>query len=212
MRQSSIDSLRVHTMTPNQAMQRPLALAALLFLAACHHSDRDAEAKQQRERGERFDKTLEHFTTQHTGAVRFDTREAQSMFRKLTIDAQDAIAAKPNQLYWSISSQFDIYREASGAHLLLRAISDHWVLLSCTETQVADIRKQRRADRTSASFVLAYTLLSASPLHVELRGSSSGTGEDVSVAVAADEISGRVYTGRLADFELLDEGEPIETP
>jgi hypothetical protein len=194
-----------------KALPLQATLALLLILAACHQSKRDTEAKQQREREERFDATLQRFTTQHS-ALRFDTREPGSIFRKLTIDAQDSIAAAPAQRYWSISDQFDIYRDASGPHLLFRAISDHWVSLSCTETQVAEIRKQRRADRTFVSFALAYTLLSASPLHVELRGSSSGSGEDVSVAVAADEITGRFYTGQLSDFVLLDEGQSIETP
>jgi hypothetical protein len=192
-------------------MQRSVTIAALLLLAACHQSSRDKEATQQREREERFDATLQRFTSQHS-AIRFDTREPDSMFRKLTIDAQDSIAATPTQLYWSISDQFDIYRDASGPHLFFRAISDHWVSLSCTDAQVAEIRKQRRPDRTFVSFALAYTLRSASPIHVELRGSSSGGGEDTSVAVAADEITGRFYTGQLSDFVLIDEGQAIETP
>jgi hypothetical protein len=193
-------------------IQRCLLVAALLLFTACRESQRDIQARRDHEREQRLDATLEHFTAQHPGIIRLETREPGSIFRKLTIDAQEAIGAGREQLYWNISDQFDIYRDSSGPRLVFRAISDHWVWLACTDAQVADIRKQRRADRTFVSFALAFTLSSASPLHVELRGSSSGTGDDVSLAVAADEITGRLYTGRLVDFVLLGEGQSIETP
>ncbi len=136
----------------------------MFVLSACHQSNRDKEAKEQRERDERFDATLQHFTSQHS-AVRLDTREPNSIFRKLTIDAQDSIAATPSQLYWSISDQFDIYRDASGPRLFFRAISDHWVSLSCTDAQVAAIRKQCRPDRT-------FCILRAS-VHTSIRFSAA---------------------------------------
>lgn len=192
--------------------KRYYLLSTVFLIIACHDSATDREARREKGQEEHVESTRAQLLGRYPNVRRFDTREAGSIYRGLTIDAQDAIAAAPEQAYWNDATQLDIYRDSGGSHLKFRAIGDHWVSLDCADSQVSQLRKFHRTDRIFAQFTFVFTLTSAAPLRVELRGTNNGGRDDESLSVVADDIDGRLYGGRLVDFVLLDEGEPIETP
>jgi hypothetical protein len=169
----------------------------------------DRNARRNKEREEHVESTRAQLLARYPKAIHLETREAGSPYRGFTIDAQEVIAAAPEQIYWNDAMLFDIYRDSSGPRLTFRAISDHWLSLDCTDSQASQIRK---TDPILARFTFIFVLTSASPLRVELRGSGHGSGDEASLSVVADEIDGRFYTGRLVDFAQLDEEEARETP
>ena len=191
---------------------RAITIFLLPFLTACGETKKETETRLHRERRQQAETIKATTLSQYPNAIPFGSDEPFLLTRPLTVDVQDSIAASPTQVYWrevGEYSGFDIHRVRDGLRLILRGRDDEWASLDCSDDLAARIRQVYKPDNFLQRFLFVFRLTSASPLRVELRGKSDGDGEDTSLSVIAGDIDGRLYTGTLVGFSMLDEGDPI---
>ncbi|MEQ1860776.1 MAG: hypothetical protein ABMA13_12650 [Chthoniobacteraceae bacterium] len=187
----------------NERFLIPLLLAVL---PACGEKKQRTRERLEREREQQAETSKAQLLGHYSTATQFDARDPLSLTRKLTIDVQDTLVAAPHQLYWTEEMHFDLHRSRTGIQLTFRGGSDHWVSLDCSDGLASRIRRAHAPNNFLPRYLFVFRLASATPLQIELRAEREGSGEDMSLSVAADNIDGRLYTGTLIDFSLIDPG------
>lgn len=190
--------------------RRLLFLFLLAFLPACRESKQETKSRLDRELDQQAETTKTTLLGRYSTAKQFDARVPLALTRQLTIDVQDGITAIPDQLYWSEEKHFDLHRNKKGIQVTFRGGSSHWVSLDCSDELASRIRRAHNPDSFMPRVIFVFRLTSAAPLQIELRGEREGSGEDMSVSVAAEDIDGRIYTGALIDFALLHPGISLQ--
>ena len=184
-----------------------------MFLTGCCETKQQKKTRLdqelQQEQEQQSETTKARILSQYPNAIPFEPKVLASPIRPLTIDVQASIGASPGQPYWSDVSDFDIHRSRNGLRLVLHGSGDHWASLECSDDLAVRVRQAYKPDNYSMRFIFVFRLTSATPLRVELRGESDGSGEDATVSIKAADIDGRFYTGTLLDFSVLDEGYSI---
>lgn len=186
-----------------------LILTSIALVNACGESKRELQSKLDRDRTLQAEALKAKVISRYPDATQFDYRDPQSLSIKLTIDAQDSIAAAPAQLYWNEVSAFDIYRNRNGLNLTFRGRGDRWISLECADELASRIRQERNPHNIYCRYLLIFKLSSVAPLKVQLSAESDGSGEDTTLSVSVDDINGLIYKGQLIDFSILDSGHPL---
>lgn len=155
--------------------------------------------RQARERNENLQRNRAEFFAKHRDAEKFP-RDEDDQRSPLTILIQNEIAAHPEAQHWIETNEFDLYREKN-AILLSINDGDNWLKLEVSPAQSAQILASPRVGTWDAPFLFLFTISGVSPLRLEMAAESQGEG----ATLTANEVMGRLYTGRLEEVVALDQ-------
>jgi hypothetical protein len=109
----------------------------LALLTGCRESAKQRRAREESQR--RSDETVfrNKVLSRYASAVDFAKEGERELFAPmLTVEVQEQIAARPEQLYWIEVEHFNVLRRGSEIVLSIKTIDDSWVDLTMTQTQL----------------------------------------------------------------------------
>jgi hypothetical protein len=177
---------------------------SLLHVLGCAESNEARTARLGREHRERMNAEKNRLLSQYPSAVDFSTF-AESFSDQYTVNLQDSIRNKPEQIYWIVVPAMDVVRRGES----MRVEFTDWVggtsmfSLNCPEKFYAAIKSDPRATRLD-TYLVVFTLKAVAPTQLELRGEQNG--EDISVTLDSD-IDARALTGRAVDIRRVSDPE-----
>ena len=177
---------------------------SVLLVLGCGESYQARTVRLEKEFKDRKAAEINRLLSQYPSAVDFN-KFAENFWDQYTVNLQDAIRNKPEQIYWIEVYLIDLVRRGDNMKVEFAdsVVGTSMFSLNCPERVYSAITSDPKVTQIDTYFVF-FTLKSVTSAQLELRSEQDG---EVSSVTLDSSIGARVFTGEALEVRRVSDPE-----